>query len=340
MLVFSGCMSFVVVAWYEELLYDLRMTKMSMGSDRLDLLETFVRIVEAGSLSAAARQQGTTQPTVSRRLQQLERLLGLRLLQRSTHVMKLTEDGERCYEHAKELSERWLAIESDLRGVQDLPRGKLRVLVPSVFGQQQLIPPLVEFLNRYPDVSVEWLLHDRMPDFIAESIDCAIRIGAVDTPGLVAVRLAELPRIVVAAPGIVAVDNPPNDPAALAQLPWIALSTFYRDEVVLHHVQRGKTERFAIHPRLSTDHLHALCHAVLAGLGVGIASAWAVAEALDDGRLVQLAPDWSAPPLPISLVYPPARFRPARLRAFIQVMRDYLPHVPGVQLPDSRRDSI
>lgn len=314
------------------------MEKLSIGSDRLDLLETFVRIVEAGSLSAAAQQQATTQPTVSRRLQQLERIMGLRLLQRSTHAMKLTEDGERCYGHAKELLERWHAIESDLRGIQDLPRGNLRVLVPSVFGQQQLIPPLVEFLTNHPDVSVEWLLHDRMPDFIAESIDCAIRIGAVDAPGLVAIRLAELPRIVVAAPGILGDRPPPEDPAALAQLPWIALNTFYREEVVLRHVQHGETQRFAIHPRLSTDHLHALCNAALAGLGVGIASAWAVADALSDGRLIQLAPEWSAPPLPISLVYPPARFRPARLRAFIQVMRDYLPQVPGVRLPGSHHD--
>ncbi|WP_018608374.1 LysR family transcriptional regulator [Uliginosibacterium gangwonense] len=314
------------------------MNKLSIGADRLDLLETFVRIVEAGSLSAAAQQQGTTQPTVSRRLQQLERLMGLRLLLRSTHAMNLTEDGERCYEHAKELLERWHAIESDLRGVQDLPRGNLRVLVPSVFGQQQLIPPLIEFLNGHPNVSVEWLLHDRMPDFIAEGIDCAIRIGAVDAPGLIAIRLAELPRIVVAAPSILGDAPLPNDPVALAQLPWIALNTFYRDEVVLHHTQFGEAKRLAIHPRLSTDHLHALCNAVLAGMGVGIASAWAVADALSDGRLIQLAPDWSAPPLPISLVYPPARFRPARLMAFIQVMRDYLPQVPGVRLPSSHHD--
>jgi len=331
-------MNFVVVAFDTELLYALGMNKPPIGSDRLDLLGTFVRIVEAGSLSSAAQQQGTTQPTVSRRLQQLERLMGLRLLQRSTHSMNLTEDGERCYEHAKELLERWHAMESDVRGVQDSPRGNLRVLVPSVFGQQQLIPPLVEFLNRHPDVSVEWLLHDRMPDFIAESIDCAIRIGNVDTPGLVAIRLAELPRIVVAAPGILGDSPLPSDPAALAQLPWIALNTFYRDEVVLHHAQFGQTTRFAIHPRLSTDHLHALCNAALAGLGVGIASAWAVADALSDGRLIQLAPDWSAPPLPISLVYPPACFRPARLSAFIQVMRDYLPQVSGVRASRALHD--
>lgn len=299
--------------------------------DRLDLMQTFVRIVEAGSLSAAAAQLGTTQPTVSRRLQQLERLLGLRLLQRSTHAMKLTQDGERCLDHGKALLERWQAMEADLRGVLDEPRGLLRVLVPSVFGQQQLIPPLVDLMKQHPGLSVEWLLHDRLPDFIAEGIDCAVRVGAVDDPGLVAIRLAELPRIVVAAPGLWGRGPVPEEPSELAGLPWLALSTFYRNEVVLTHAGRGETRRLAIQPRLSTDHLHALCHAALRGLGVGVASAWAVDEALAQGRLVQLAPQWSAASLPISLVHPSARAQPARLRAFIQVMRDYLPQVTGVR---------
>lgn len=307
------------------------------GSDRLALMQTLVRIVEAGSLSAAAQQLGTTQPTISRRLQQLERLLGVRLVQRSTHAIKLTQDGERCVEHAKGLIERWQAVEADVRGLQDEPRGLLRVLVPSVFGQQQLIPPLVEFLNRHPAVSVEWLLHDRLPDFIAEDIDCAVRIGAVEDPGLVAIRLAELPRIVVAAPGLWGEGPPPQEPVELARLPWLALSSFYRSEVVLRHALRGDTQSFAIQPRLSTDHLHALCNAALAGLGAGIASSWAVSEALASGRLVQLAPQWTAPALPISLVHRPTRLQPARLRAFIQLMREYLPQIAGVQAPSRPR---
>lgn len=313
------------------------MTKTAQGTDRLELMQTFVRIVEAGSLSAAAQQLGTTQPTISRRLQQLERLLGMPLLQRSTHAMKLTQDGERCFEHAKGLMERWQAIEADLRGTQDQPRGLLRVLVPSVFGQQQLIPPLVDFLNRHPAVSVEWLLHDRLPDFIGEGIDCAIRIGHVEEPGLVAVRLAELPRIVVSAPGLWGSGPVPQEPNELARLPWLALSSFYRNEVTLRHAVDGTTQRLRIDPRLSTDHLQALCNAALEGLGVGIASTWAVSDALAQGRLVQLAPQWTTSPLPISLVHPPARLQPPRLRAFIQVMRDYLPRLTGVRPPGRLR---
>lgn len=125
------------------------------GIDRIELMQTFVRIVEAGSLSAAALRLATTQPTVSRRLQTLEKLLGLKLLQRTTHVMKLTEDGERCYAHARTLLESWQVIEDDLRGVTEEPQGVLRVLAPHAFGQDQLIAPLQSYLQRYPKMTVE-----------------------------------------------------------------------------------------------------------------------------------------------------------------------------------------
>lgn len=306
------------------------------GTDRLDLLHTFVRIVEAGSLSAAASQMGTTQPTVSRRLQSLERMLGLRLIQRSTHAMKLTEDGDRCFTHARSLLDSWQLIEADLRGLQDEPRGTLRVLAPHAFGQGQLIAPLVEFLNRHPAVSVEWLLHDRNPDFIAEGIDCAIRVGRVDDPGLVAIRLAEVPRIVVAAPGLIDARRPPVDAAALSSLPWIALRTFYRDEVQLSHAANGRSCRFPIHPRMATDSLYALRQAACAGLGAAISSSWVVAEDIESGRLVRLAPDWEAEALPVHLVYPHARFYPARLRAFVALMRTHVPALAGMRSPAPR----
>jgi len=308
------------------------MNDLHTGTDRLDLLHTFVRIVESGSLSAAAAQLRTSQPTVSRRLQLLERQLGLRLLQRSTHAMKLTEDGQRCFDHARELLERWDAIEADLRGVQDEPRGTLRVLVPTVFGQQQLIAPLVTLLQRHPGVSVEWRLDDRLPDFVAEGIDCAVHIGPVEAPGLVAVPLAMLPRIVVAAPGLWGDGPLPQEPDELARLPWLALTTFYRDEVVLQHAESGETRRLGIQPRLMTDHLYAMYNAALMGLGACVVSTWSVTDALSDGRLVQLVPRWQAPPLPISLVRPPSRLQPARLRVFTQLMREHMPSVRGVEV--------
>lgn len=292
---------------------------MKTTPDRIELMQTFVRIVEAGSLSAAAAQMGATQPTVSRRLQALERSLGLRLLRRSTHAMTLTEDGQRCYAGAKDMLGSWDAFEAELRGASDVPEGTLRVVVPHAFGQQQLIGPLAEYLRRHSRVSVEWLLHDSTPDFISSGIDCAIHVGELSDLSVIAVKIAEIPRIVVAAPSV-AGNAPVTDPAGLASLPWLALRTFYRDQVTLTNSD-GETRSFAIRPRMSTDSLFALRSAALENLGACIASSWIVADDVAEGKLVHLAPQWQAAPLPVHLLYPYAHFYPARLRRFIDVLK-------------------
>jgi DNA-binding transcriptional LysR family regulator len=290
-------------------------------------METFVRIVEAGSLSAAALRLNATQPTVSRRLQALERALGVRLLQRSTHAMRLTADGERCFARAQELLAGWSAFEAELRGAQDEPEGRLRVVAPHAFGQEKFVAPLAAFLRRHPRVSVEWLLHDAPGDFIAEGIDCALLVGEPRDPDLVAIRLAEVPRIVVAAPEVLGGAARPEDPAGLAALPWLALRTFYRDALTLHHAGSGAAQRLELRPRLSTDSLYALRSAALLGLGACVASSWLLAEDLAAGRLLHLAPQWHAPPLPVYVVYPHARFYPSRLLRFVAAMREAVPAV-------------
>jgi DNA-binding transcriptional LysR family regulator len=302
----------------------------------MTLVETFVRIVDAGSLSAAARALATTQPTISRRLKALEKSLGVRLLQRSTHAMKLTDDGMRCYARAKELIAGWQEFESEIRGAVDEPVGMLRVVAPHAFGQQQLVTPLAEYLARYPRMTVDWTLHDRTPDFIGEGIDCAIRVGEIPDPSVVAIRLGDVPRIVVGSPALLDSRALPAHPDELARLPWIAVSNFYRDEVTLAHAQRGETVRVDIRPRLYTDNLYAMRNAVLLGVGAAIGSRWALREELEAGRLVQLVPEWQAPPLPIWLIYPPARFYPARLRRFIDIMRVAVPQAFGIVAPKGR----
>ncbi|MBX3621630.1 MAG: LysR family transcriptional regulator [Rhizobacter sp.] len=301
--------------------------------DRLALMQTFVRIVEAGSLSAAAAQLGSTQPTISRRLQWLEKMLGLRLLQRSTHAMKLTEDGERCYAHAKALLEAWAAVEADLRGAKSEPRGHLRVLAPHAFGQELLVAPLMAFMKRHPAVTVEWRLHDGPVDFIAQGIDCAIRVGTVTDPSLVALRLAEVPRILVAAPGLWGDGDPPAEPAQLASLPWLSLPLLYGDELVLAQSATGRVAQVRIAPRLSTDSLYAARSAARAGLGAALLSAWLVADDLARGDLRQLASGWEAAALPVYLVYPYARLYPARLTAFADAMKEAIPTIAGMRPP-------
>ena len=295
------------------------------SADRIELFETFVRIVDAGSLSAAALQLGTTQPTISRRLRALEASLGLHLLQRSTHVMKLTEDGERCLALARGLLETWTALDTSLRGAAALPEGTLRVLAPHAFGQEQLIGPVADYLRQFPNVAIEWLLHDRRPDFIAEGIDCAIQVGTVDDPSVVALKLGEVSRIVVAAPQVLAGRPPPTRPGDLAELPWMALRTFYRNEVTLSSPGDAQPVSFPIQPRFSTDSLYALRSAALRGVGACVSSQWLVAQEIAAGNLVHVLPGWAAAPLPVYLVYPHSRIYPPRLSRFIEAMRQQVP---------------
>jgi hypothetical protein len=196
-------------------------------------------------------------------------------------------------------------------------------MVPHAFGQAQLLPTMLAFLAQHPQPSLEWILEDRRPDFIAEGIDCAVRVGPVDEPRMVALPLAEVPRIVVAAPSLVqatAISTPEQAQA----LPWISLVTYYRERLLLHDAQ-GRAHTLSISPLLS-DNLFVVQQAARAGLGAAVVSAWLVAD--------DLARDvWCSccrtgrRRLPVHVVFPAARQQPPRLRAFIDAMKAALPQL-------------
>ncbi|WP_238158660.1 LysR family transcriptional regulator [Trabulsiella odontotermitis] len=319
-------------------LYVMRMTKRKIMKqeriDRVELMRTFIRIVEAGSLSAAARQLETTQATISRRLQSLETLLGAKLILRTTHAMKLTDDGERCYQHARNVIDAWLALEDDLQVAEDEPVGVLKVRAPHAFGQQQLLAPLVAFLHKYPQLSVEWMLNDKSVDFLSDNIDCAIRVGAEVDPATVSVLLAEVPRSMVATPALLARYPAITTPEQLSALPWVAINTFYQHDVTLHQAN-GESRTVDIVPRLSTDSIYVARNTALANTGVVIISSWMVEEDIREGRLVEILPQWRAAPLPVHLVYPWARYYPTRLRRFLDLMRDVMPQISGMRRPEA-----
>lgn len=309
-----------------------RMKVIAAGSiDRIELMQTFIRIVESGSLSATARQLGVSQPTISRRLQALENMLGQKLILRTTHALKLTDDGERCYRHAGQLVGSWHALEDNLTNTRDEPVGTLRVRAPHAFGQDQLIEPLVRWLKHSPELNIEWMLNDRTPDFVAENIDCAIQVGALSDPGLVAIQIAEVPRRIVATPDLLALAPEPKTLPQLAALPWLSLSTFYRTEVTLKNVHTGISQTLTIHPRLSSDSIYAIHKAALSGLGVGLISSWITEDDLATGRLQEPLPEWQATPLPVWLTYPWASYYPARMRHFLAMIKQVMPTVTGTR---------
>ena len=280
-------------------------------------METFVRIVEAGSLSAAAAQLGTTQPTISRRLAALESSLGVRLLTRTTHAIQLTEAGERYVSRAREMLADWAGFEATLRGDDELPEGTLRVVAPHAFGQEQLVRPVTDYLRRYPKMTIEWTLHDGAPRFVEDGIDCAIRVGKLEGDSLVARKLFDVKRVVVASPSIPGLASI-TKPAQLAALPWLAIGTYYRNSVRLESGRASATVR--IRPRFVTDSLFALRNAALEGLGLAIVSEWIVRDDIAEGRLVHVVPKWQSQPLPVWIAYPEARFYPAKLRRFVEMV--------------------
>ncbi|AKU93469.1 Transcriptional regulator, LysR family [Labilithrix luteola] len=291
---------------------------MTAPIDRLASMETFLRIVDAGSLSAAAKQLGTSQPTVSRRLRALESTLGVPLLKRSTHAIQLTETGERYVARARDLLAEWRSFEAGVRGDDDEPEGTLRVVVPHAFGQEQLVGPATRFLRAYPKVTIEWLLSDGPIRLVEDGIDCVIRVGALQGDALVARKIHDVKRIVVASPALLA-RRPPTRPAQLTALPWLALRTFYRNRVRLE--KAGAVATLDIRPRFFTDSLYALRTAALDGTGAAVVSEWMVRGDIQAGALVHLLPSWSAPSLPVYIAYPQAKLYPTKLRAFVDAMK-------------------
>jgi DNA-binding transcriptional LysR family regulator len=164
-------------------------------------------------------------------------------------------------------------------------------------------------------------------------VDCEIRLGTVDDPSLVALHLADVPRIVVAATSLCGANGSAILLDTVHTMPWIALDIFYRDEVVLTRNAEADTCKFPITPRLSTDSIYAARQAALAGFGVALLSAWMVADDIAECRLLYLVPEWHGLSLPVSLVYPYARFYPAKLRRFIDLMREAVPTIVGMRQP-------
>src|SRR5512143_2703988 len=184
--------------------------------DRLDELSLYLAIVDTGSLAAAARQTRRSPPSVTRRLGDLESRLGVRLIERNTRRIALTDAGRRLAEHARSLISDFDGAMRDVSGDGVAPRGRLRLSAPLLFGRRHVTPVVMAYLAAYPDVSVELLLEDRPVDLIEEGIDVALRIAHLSDSSLVARRVGAVRRIVVASPGYIARKGAPERPEDLA----------------------------------------------------------------------------------------------------------------------------
>jgi len=292
----------------------------------LNLLRTFVRIAEAGSISAATRSLHTSQPTLSRQLQQLEALLGAPLVQRDSHSMSLTAAGQRMLVDAREILDHVQAATLRANGEHSAPRGHLRVVTTIDMGQYHVAPLLARLREQCPQLTAEMHVTNRPVKFVEEGFDCGVLVGAITDDTLVAKRLLENPRVLVAAPAVVKKMGMPEKPADLKAWPWVGLlgAHFLIDNSV-PFTNGGKTETLNFDAALRLDGVTSMRAALLAGAGVAVLPLFSVREAVAAGTLQLLLQDWTIPPVAFHAVYLASPFVPAKVRAFVDLCVQEMP---------------
>ncbi len=280
-----------------------------------------MRVAEARSFSAVARELGMTQPAVSRQVVALEEHLGARLIHRTTRSLALTEDGRDLLGHARRLLDTVEETESAVGRRHTLPGGLVRLGTTATFGRLYVAPRMPRLLERYPEIAVELRMSDTSSDLVAEGLDLAIRTSPVQESSLVSRKIGSFQRVAVASTPCIEAYGEPTHPSELSRMPCIIFTgsqhpndwTFKRgDEEVT--VQVGG--------RFRTDNGEAVREAALAGIGFAVLPTWFFGEELTSGRLRLVLREWQPPASPISAVYPSRRNLAPRTRAVIDFLVD------------------
>jgi DNA-binding transcriptional LysR family regulator len=285
--------------------------------DRIDSTALFVEVAERGSFAAAARHLRRSPPSVTRAVAELEGRLGVRLLNRTTRAVSLTDAGMRFLTGARRVLAEFDEIERAAAGEGTAPRGELRITAPIMFGRLHVVPIVVEFLQRFPDVSVALALLDRPVDLVEEGLDAALRIGTLAESSAIATRIGAVRRIVVAAPGYLRERGVPAAPADLEAHTIIAFPNISSNERWTFGGRTGEMVRIAIKPRLIVNTSEAAIAAALVGFGITQILSYQAAGEVASGALVRLLQDHEGEAWPVQLLYPGGRHPPPKLRAFL-----------------------
>jgi len=285
--------------------------------DTLEAMAMFVRVVERGSFSAVARELGTTQPTVSKQINALEKRLGGRLIARSTRQLSLTDEGTRYYKQCRDILAAVDNAEHSFQTGREAVAGPLRIASSVSFGRLQIAPRLQGFLERYPEVTVDLLLSDQNVDLVSEGMDVAIRIGELKDSSLIARQIGLTRRLLVAAPGYLERHGTPQAAEELSLHNCILFNLLADFDTWVfdagqYHVQ--------VKGNVRSNNSEAIRQMVLSGLGISLSPTWLYRRDLALGRVVQVLPDLTPSALPIHALLPANRRQSARVRAFV----DYL----------------
>ena len=289
--------------------------------DSLQEMTIFARVVGTGSLSAAARDLGMSPAVVSRRLASLEARLGVRLVNRTTRSLHLTDEGAAYYETCTRVLTDIQEAEAVVSAGRAEPRGILRVALPASFGNQHVAPLVPRFAERYPEVQLALSLSDRAVNLVEEGFDLAIRIADLADSSLAARKLAPNRRVVCASPSYLGRHGTPRSPEELAKHNCLTTTDFAMNWD--YRAPDGRPGSVRVTGRYACDNWEVLREWALAGLGVALKSTWDVRRHLEDGSLVPLFAGYTfASDVAIYAVYPHRRHLPAKTRAFIEFLAE------------------
>jgi DNA-binding transcriptional LysR family regulator len=283
--------------------------------DRLREMELFVRVVETGSFSAAARDLKLGQPAISKTIAALEERLGVRLLARSTRQLSPTEAGTAFYEHALRAIAEANEADAAAQGAGAGLEGRLRICAPVTFARLHLVPKLGGFLDAHPRLRLELVMDDRVIDLVAENIDAALRLGNLSDSSLRARKLAEAERYVVATPAYFKKRGLPANPTELMEHDGIVYGQASGGQEWLF--RRGTSETsIRLRARLTLSAAEGVREAVLAGQGFAITSRWMFAPELASGTVLPVLKEWTLPPMELWVIYPSGKLTSTKARAF------------------------
>lgn len=282
-------------------------------------LRLFAKLADIGSITGAARQLRMPKSTASRNLQRLEEQAGVRLVQRSTRHIALTDAGHRLLEHARRIVEEVELAETALSADAKAVRGRLKVSAPYTFARHFLGPLLPELLAAHPELRVELEVGNRRVDPIAEDFDLVIRVGSLDDSSLIVRNLGRTRLVLCAAPGMVA-DGGPAGPRDLARYPLVALNR--ADAQDWQMARENRTATVPVRPVMAVNDPTTLMEAIERGAGLGWIPDFLALPAIAAGTLVRVLPDWSMPAAEINALYPSRKWLSPKVRVFVEAVRE------------------
>jgi DNA-binding transcriptional LysR family regulator len=289
-------------------------------------MQLFVRIVESGSFSAVARELGMIQPTVSKQMTALEEQLGVRLLNRTTRRLSMTDAGREYFERCQRILDEVQEMETEVAGLQNRPSGTLRVNTPVAFGNVHMLPLVLAFRRKYPGVAIDLSLDDRFVDLVQEGIDVAIRFGDLGDSQLVARHVGSSASVCVASPAYLSAHGTPQTPSELREHECITYSYLFSNEWPFDGPDGPRSIKVQGDFRANSG--MTIRAAALEGAGIASIPAFLIREDIETGRLVPLLSQFASAPIRISAVYPSGRLLSRKVKLFVDFIQQEFLKIP------------